>query len=184
MASDIPEPHDNRGLFDKRIGTRTRTMSGQRSGVQNIAEGSAASVISQKMEIKLTGVAWASLEELELDFEDYFRHWGLPQWEPEHPILTRFKATCCADLPAFHPQRDWQLSGGDFFLHVLAHGQSAAQGGANPGQGIQVGFYSGNGGVGVGIWVMERFWPRRKRSVRARGCLAWRCPFGSRARIQ
>jgi len=44
-----------------------------RSGVQNIAEGSACSATSKKFEIKLTNVARASLEELRLDFEDFLR---------------------------------------------------------------------------------------------------------------
>jgi len=87
--------------------THDQMVQAARSGVQNIAEGSAASVTSQKMEMKLTGVAWASLGELELDYEDYLRHWGLPQWEGDHSILCRFKATRCADLPAF---RAWIAS--------------------------------------------------------------------------
>ncbi len=41
--------------------------------MQNIAEGSMAAVTSKKTEIKLTGVARASLEELLLDYEDYLR---------------------------------------------------------------------------------------------------------------
>jgi len=51
-----------------------------RSGVQNIAEGSLASATSKKMELKLTGVARASLGELLLDFEDYLRQKKLRQW--------------------------------------------------------------------------------------------------------
>jgi four helix bundle suffix protein len=51
-----------------------------RSGVQNIAEGSKASGTSKKMELKLTNVARASLEELKLDYEDFLRHRGLVLW--------------------------------------------------------------------------------------------------------
>jgi four helix bundle suffix protein len=51
-----------------------------RSGVQNIAEGSQASATSKKMELKLTGVARSSLEELRLDYEDFLRQRHLPQW--------------------------------------------------------------------------------------------------------
>jgi four helix bundle protein len=40
-----------------------------RSGKQNIAEGSMASGTSKKTELKLVGVARASLEELLLDFQ-------------------------------------------------------------------------------------------------------------------
>lgn len=37
------------------------------------------------MELKLTNVARASLEELKLDYEDFLRQRGLPQWEPQDP---------------------------------------------------------------------------------------------------
>jgi four helix bundle suffix protein len=69
-----------------------------RSGVQNIAEGSQASGTSKKMEMKLTNVARASLEELKLDYEDFLRQRGLPQWPPNHPTLMRFKARRCSTL--------------------------------------------------------------------------------------
>jgi restriction system protein len=55
-----------------------------RSGGQNIAEGSVASATSRKMEIKLTAVARASLEELLLDYEDFLRQNGLSQWPKDH----------------------------------------------------------------------------------------------------
>lgn len=48
-----------------------------RSGVQNIAEGSMASTTSKKTELKLTGVARASLEELMLDYKAFLRQRGL-----------------------------------------------------------------------------------------------------------
>jgi four helix bundle suffix protein len=35
--------------------------------------------------LKLTNVARASLEELRLDYEDFLRHRGLPQWGREDP---------------------------------------------------------------------------------------------------
>ena len=57
-----------------------------RSGRQNIAEGSQASGTSKKFELKLVGVARASLEELLLDFEDFLRQRGLPLWGKDHPI--------------------------------------------------------------------------------------------------
>jgi four helix bundle suffix protein len=56
-----------------------------RSGRQNIAEGSQASGTSKKFELKLVGVARASLEELLLDFEDFLRQRGLPLWGKSHP---------------------------------------------------------------------------------------------------
>ncbi len=56
-----------------------------RSGVQNIAEGSQASGTSKKMELKLTNVARASLEELRLDYEDFLRQHSRPLWDREDP---------------------------------------------------------------------------------------------------
>lgn len=71
------------------VSARSRTVDqmvqAARSGKQNIAEGSMASGTSKKMELKLIGVARASLEELKLDYEDYLRQNGLAQWEKEHP---------------------------------------------------------------------------------------------------
>jgi len=44
-----------------------------------------ASATSRKMEMKLTGVARASLEELLLDYEDFLRQRGLRQWDKNSP---------------------------------------------------------------------------------------------------
>jgi four helix bundle suffix protein len=66
--------------IDKRSRTHDQMVQAARSGVQNIAEGSKASGTSKKMELKLTNVARASLEELRLDYEDYLRQRGLLQW--------------------------------------------------------------------------------------------------------
>ncbi|MDE5627569.1 MAG: four helix bundle suffix domain-containing protein [Candidatus Amulumruptor sp.] len=70
-----------------RPGSRTRDQMEQaaRSGKQNIAEGSAASATSKETEIKLTNVAKASLEELELDYDDYLRQHDLTKWSVDHP---------------------------------------------------------------------------------------------------
>ncbi len=56
-------------------GDRTidQMVQAARSGKQNIAEGSKASLTSTEMELKLTNVARASLEELLLDYQDYLR---------------------------------------------------------------------------------------------------------------
>jgi len=74
---------------DRFIGKRSRThdqmVQAARSGKQNIAEGSMASGTSRKMEMKLVGVARASLEELLLDFQDYLRQHGLALWGKDHP---------------------------------------------------------------------------------------------------
>ncbi len=70
---------------DKRSRTHDQMIQAARSGVQNIAEGSEVSATSKKMEIKLTQVARASLEELRLDYEDFLRHRGLPRWPSTDP---------------------------------------------------------------------------------------------------
>jgi len=71
--------------IDKRSRTHDQMVQAARSGVQNIAEGSQVSGTSKKMELKLTNVARASLEELKLDYEDFLRQRGLPLWERSDP---------------------------------------------------------------------------------------------------
>jgi four helix bundle suffix protein len=72
-------------FIEKRFRTYDQMIQAARSGVQNVAEGSMASATSKKTEIKLTGVARASLEELKLDFEDFLRQRGLRQWAKDSP---------------------------------------------------------------------------------------------------
>lgn len=74
-----------RRYIDKRSRTQDQMVQAARSGVQNIAEGSQASGTSKKTELKLTGVARASLEELRLDYEDFLRQRGLPAWDRNDP---------------------------------------------------------------------------------------------------
>ncbi|NBR84936.1 MAG: four helix bundle protein [Verrucomicrobia bacterium] len=63
--------------------TRDQMIQAARSGKQNIAEGSKASVTSTETEIKLMNVARASLEELLLDYQDFLRVRDFPQWEKD-----------------------------------------------------------------------------------------------------
>ncbi|GBE27142.1 S23 ribosomal protein [bacterium BMS3Bbin03] len=84
--------------IDKRSRTHDQMVQAARSGVQNIAEGSQMSGTSKKMEMKLTNVARASLEELRLDYEDFLRQRGLEKWEPDDPALVRFKKKRCSTL--------------------------------------------------------------------------------------
>jgi len=72
-------------FVDKRSRTHDQMVQAARSGVQNIAEGSMASATSKKMELKLTGVARASLEELLLDFQDFLRQQALRVWGKDSP---------------------------------------------------------------------------------------------------
>jgi four helix bundle suffix protein len=69
--------------IEKRSRTHDQMVQAARSGVQNIAEGSQASGTSKKTELKLTGVARASLEELRLDYEDFLRQRRLKLWPRE-----------------------------------------------------------------------------------------------------
>src|SRR6187549_235747 len=66
---------------ERRSRTHDQMVPAARSGVQNIAEGSRASGTSKKMELKLTNVARASLEELRLDYEDFLRQRGMVVWD-------------------------------------------------------------------------------------------------------
>lgn len=83
---------------DRFINLRSRThdqmVQAARSGKQNIAEGCMASGTSKKTELKLIGVARASLEELLLDFQDYLRQHGLPLWGKSHPKAREVRALC------------------------------------------------------------------------------------------
>src|SRR5688572_7877227 len=72
-------------FIDRRSRTNDQMVQAARSGRQNIAEGSQASGTSKKTELKLVGVARASLEELLLDYEDFLRQRGLPLWGKNHP---------------------------------------------------------------------------------------------------
>ncbi len=69
---------------DRFINPRSRThdqmVQAVRSGRQNIAEGSRASGTSSQIELRLVGVARASLDELLLDYEDFLRQRRLALW--------------------------------------------------------------------------------------------------------
>lgn len=71
-------------FIDRRSRTTDQMIQAARSGKQNIAEASQASATSKKTELKLTGVARASLEELLLDYEDFLRQRKLPLWPKDH----------------------------------------------------------------------------------------------------
>ncbi len=85
LAYDVTVRFVNR-YIDRFSRTRDQMVQAARSGVQNIAEGSQVSATSKKMELKLTQVARASLEELKLDYEDYLRQRGLAIWERDNPL--------------------------------------------------------------------------------------------------
>jgi len=66
-------------------GDRTidQMVQAARSGKQNIIEGSKASGTSKEMELKLTNVARASLDELLGDYEDFLRVRDFPIWDKD-----------------------------------------------------------------------------------------------------
>ncbi len=80
------------GFLPKRGGYRN--LRAARSGKQNIAEESKASMTSTETEIKLTNVAKASLEELLLDYGDQLREMHLEPWRAGHPRFERLRAFC------------------------------------------------------------------------------------------
>lgn len=77
---------------NKSYRTYDQMVQAARSGRQNIAEGSQASATSRKTEIKLVGVARASLEELLIDYEDFLRQRGLELWGKDDPRAKNVRA--------------------------------------------------------------------------------------------
>lgn len=65
-----------------------------RNGKQNIAEGSMASGTSKKIELKLIGIARASLEELLVDYRDYLRQHGHELWDRDCPKAVFIRKLC------------------------------------------------------------------------------------------
>lgn len=94
LAYDVTVRFCNR-YIEKRSRTHDQMVQAARSGVQNIAEGSKASGTSKKMELKLTNVARASLEELRLDYEDFLRQRGLEMWNREDPCRAELIGRRC-----------------------------------------------------------------------------------------
>ena len=68
-------------FIDKRSRTHDQMVQAARSGNKNIAEGSQVSGTSKESELKLTGVARGSLEELLGDYRDYLRQHGFREWD-------------------------------------------------------------------------------------------------------
>ncbi|MDZ7346871.1 MAG: four helix bundle suffix domain-containing protein [candidate division KSB1 bacterium] len=84
-------------LIDKRSRTHDQMVQAARSGKQNIAEGSMASGTSKKMELKLIGVARASLEELLVDYQDFLKQHNLSLWPKDHPQARMIRRLCYKD---------------------------------------------------------------------------------------
>jgi len=67
--------------FSRGDRTIDQMIQSARSCKQNILEGSKAGTASKEMEIKLTNVGRASLEELLADYRDFLRVRDMPQWD-------------------------------------------------------------------------------------------------------
>ncbi|MCQ2404227.1 MAG: four helix bundle suffix domain-containing protein [Lentisphaeria bacterium] len=78
-------------FVDPKSRTCDQMVQAARSGVQNIAEGSAASATSKKIELVLTNVARASLEELLNDYMDFLRQRDISPLPPQDPIIREFR---------------------------------------------------------------------------------------------
>ena len=96
---------------DRWIGRRSRThdqmVQAARSGKQNIAEGSMASCTSKKFELRLVGVARASLEELLLDYQDFLRQRKLPVWEKNYPQAQKIRKLAYASNRSYKTYRTY-----------------------------------------------------------------------------
>ncbi|KKR67574.1 MAG: hypothetical protein UU09_C0026G0009 [Microgenomates group bacterium GW2011_GWA2_40_6] len=77
--------------IDYKSRTKDQMEQAARSGKQNIVEGVGQSQTSKKGEIKLLGVAKASFEELQADYEDYLRQHQMNIYEKKSPIIRKFQ---------------------------------------------------------------------------------------------
>ena len=80
-------------------GSRTADQMEQaaRSGERNIGEGSKISATTKKLELNLTSVARASIDELRKDYEAYLEHRKLPLWPPMDPRRKELSNARCKD---------------------------------------------------------------------------------------
>lgn len=87
--------YDATVYFTKKYLKNTRTIDqmiqAARSGKQNIVEGSMGSGTSKEIELRLTGVAKASLEELLHDYRDFLRFKKLKEWRKDHAYALRLR---------------------------------------------------------------------------------------------
>jgi four helix bundle suffix protein len=94
-------------FVDRRSRTHDQMVQAARSGKQNIAEGSMASGTSKKTELKLVGVARASLEELLLDYEDFLRQRSLAVWGKNHPAAQAVRKLAYAGNRSYTTYRSY-----------------------------------------------------------------------------
>jgi four helix bundle suffix protein len=96
---------------DRWISRRSRShdqmVQAARSGRQNIAEGSVASGTSKKIELKLVGIARASLEELLLDYQDFLRQRSLRLWGKNDPRAQKVRQLAYASDRSYGTYRTY-----------------------------------------------------------------------------
>ena len=80
-----------RRFYSRGDRTIDQMVQAARSGKQNIVEASLASGTSKEMEIKLTNVARASLEELLVDYRDFLRIRNVAEWDKDHIYTKRLR---------------------------------------------------------------------------------------------
>src|SRR6059058_3901933 len=94
-------------FLDRGDRTIDQMVQAARSGKQNIAEGSKASRTSKEMEIKLTNVARASLEELLVDYRDFLRVRDLRLWEKDSKEANFVRKRGCGPHVTYETYRDF-----------------------------------------------------------------------------
>jgi restriction system protein len=94
-------------FIDRRSRTHDQMVQAARSGKQNIAEGSMASATSKKTELKLIGVARASLEELLIDYQDFLRQRGLLLWDKGHAKARDIRALAYSENRSYKTYRSY-----------------------------------------------------------------------------
>ncbi len=90
--------------------TTDQMIQAARSGKQNIVEGSKAATTSKEMEIKLTNVARASLEELLEDYRDYLRARDLCIWDKQSREVAYVRKLGMASPLSFEAFREFTES--------------------------------------------------------------------------
>ena len=90
-------------------GDRTvdQMIQSARSGKQNILEGSKAAQTSKEMEIKLTNVGRASLEELLADYRDFLRVRDLAIWDKDSKEACFVRRIGCKTPQTFEIYREF-----------------------------------------------------------------------------
>lgn len=99
--------------------TVDQMIQAARSGRQNIAEGSQVSATSKKSEIKLVGVARASLEELLIDYEDFLRQRGLKIWDKDDPRAKEIRSLVYKPDTNFETYRTYLLKDAETAANLL-----------------------------------------------------------------